>query len=116
MIQLLAQFLGLDRSFLLSSELAVTGKASELNLSICKEVGADIYVSGISGKDYLNLQEFANEKIEVIFQEFHHPIYMQQVEPFVPCMSVLDLLFNYGDKSLDVINGIGVPVIEDIFL
>jgi hypothetical protein len=30
-------------------------------------------------------------------------------------MSAIDLLFNYGTKSLDMLNGIGVPVMEELF-
>lgn len=36
-------------------------------------------------------------------------------EPFIPCMSVIDLLFNHGEKSLDIIKGVGVPVKDEVF-
>jgi len=93
----------------------VTGKGSDLILDLCRNLGAKRYLSGISGKDYLNLDDFKKEGIRVEFQEFHHPIYRQLYEPFLPTMSVIDLLFNHGNKSLDIINGIGVPVLEEVF-
>jgi hypothetical protein len=73
-------------------------------------------VSGVSGKDYLDLQKFSDSGIKVIFQEFYHPIYAQLHEPFIPCMSVIDLLFNYGDQSLEIISGRNVAVMEEVFL
>ena len=62
-----------------------------------------------------NIQDFEKSGIEVLFQEFHHPIYNQLYEPFIPCMSIADLLFNQGDKGLEIINGIGVKVMDEVF-
>ncbi|MBT6051505.1 MAG: WbqC family protein [Candidatus Scalindua sp.] len=101
-----------------SSELRVAGVGEKLVLDICKEVGADVYISGISGiggQGRSFESEFLKEGIKVVYQEFYHPIYKQQFEPFIPCMSIIDLLFNYGDKSLDVIKGIGVDKIDKFF-
>lgn len=116
LIRLLCNFLDIKTKFILASELNVCGKGSDLLLAICKKLDAERYLSGISGKEYLRVDDFAREGIKVEFQEFHHPIYNQLYEPFTPCMSIIDLLFNYGEKSLDVINGIGVPVMEEVFL
>lgn len=86
-----------------------------VNWHICKALNAKTYISGISGKEYLDETPFKKDNINVEYQEFHHPIYEQLYKPFVPLMSVIDLLFNYGEKSLDVINGVGVPVMKRIF-
>lgn len=115
-IKLILKLLSLKPEILKSSEMNITGGGSKLILNMCKNVGTDTYISGISGKDYLNLRDFKKAGIEVVFQEFHHPIYRQLYEPFIPCMSIIDLLFNYGEESLNVINGIGVPVMEELFL
>ena len=116
LIEILLGYLGVDVKIVKASDLSVKGKGSELILEICKEAGASTYLSGISGKDYLKTEDFRKEDIEIVYQEFHHPIYKQLHEPFMPCMSVIDLLFNHGDDSLDIINGIGVPVMDKIFL
>lgn len=108
--------LNIHTKIIFASDLDVTGTKSELNFNICKALGANTYISGISGRDYLDIQKFYNNGIEVVFQEFHHPIYKQLHEPFIPCMSVIDLLFNHGEKSLDIINGVGVPVMDKVFL
>ena len=38
-----------------ASELTVSGARSELLLAICQSVGADRYLSGISGREYLDV-------------------------------------------------------------
>ena len=43
------------------------------------------------------------EGIKLEYQHFEHPIYKQLWGDFIPYMSVIDLLFNEGDKSLDII-------------
>ena len=84
-------------------------------LQICQKLNADVYLSGISGKDYLEESRFTEQGIKVIYQEFYHPIYKQVYEPFMPCMSIIDLLFNHGDKSLDILKGIGVERMDTLF-
>lgn len=108
--------LGINAETVFASELGAEGKAGALILDICKKMKADSYVSGISGKDYLDLEAFKSAGISVTFQEFHHPIYSQLYEPFMPCMSVIDLMFNYGPESTNIINGRGVEVMAELFL
>ncbi|MBF0557351.1 MAG: WbqC family protein [Nitrospirae bacterium] len=115
LIKCLAGSLNITTDLIMASELNSKGSGSDLILSICKEVGSSSYVSGISGRNYLKLDEFETAGIDVEFQEFHHPVYKQLYGPFIPCMSVIDLLFNCGDKSLDIIKGIGVQVMEEVF-
>ncbi len=114
-IHYLLEQLGIQIKVLPASTLKPEGKKSDLILDICKKVGADTYLSGISGKEYLDESSFQRNGIPILYQEFHHPIYQQLYDPFIPCLSVVDLLFNYGDKSLDVIRGIGVETIEHLF-
>lgn len=78
-------------------------EATHRLVEICKHFGADAYLSGAHGRHYLDVDQFANEGIEVVFQEYHHPTYAQCFEPFVPNMSVVDLLFNVGPDALRVI-------------
>lgn len=116
LIEILFKFLGIKTKIIWASQLNLKDKGSDLILDICKKLNADEYISGISGKEYLRTEDFDKENIRVIYQEFHHPIYKQLYEPFLSCMSTIDLLFNYGEKSLDVIHGKGVSVMEEVFL
>jgi hypothetical protein len=72
-------------------------------LEICKLLKADTYISGAGGKHYLDVSLFEKDNIKVIFQEFEHPVYKQQYEPFIPFMSSIDLLFNYGPDSKKIL-------------
>ena len=98
-----------------SSVLGSTEEKGELMLDICRKVRATKYLSGISGKEYLDGNRFAQHNIKLEFQEFHHPIYKQIYEPFIPRMSAIDLLLNHGPASLDVIKGVGVETMDHIY-
>ena len=56
--------LNINTPLIKSSSLNVTGEKSELLANIVKEVGGDCYISGPSGKDYLDLNYFNNIKVE----------------------------------------------------
>lgn len=116
LIKLICGWLGKNLLYLKASELGVQGASSRMILDICKETGADTYLSGISGRDYLDEESFRKEKVAIRYQFFHHPVYTQIYRPFAPCMSVLDLLFNYGGESADIISGRYLPVMRSVFL
>ncbi|MBI3969361.1 MAG: WbqC family protein [Chloroflexi bacterium] len=100
----------------LASTIECSGAASDLLLSICQNVGATVYLSGISGRDYLELDDWARAGIEVRFQEFYHPVYRQCFEPFMPCMSSVDLLFNHGPDAHQVLLDRSTPRLGHVFL
>jgi hypothetical protein len=84
-----------------ASQLGVTGNQSDLLISICQAVGADSYVSGPGGRNYMDLDAFEAAGIEVKWQEFTAPVYTQrfpQVD-FIPNLSVVDALFNCGQET-----------------
>lgn len=43
------------------------------------------------------------KEIEIEFHHYLHPQYEQLYPPIVPYASVIDLMFNMGDRSLEVI-------------
>lgn len=115
-IEWLTNSFGIERLMLRSSELDVSGARSELLLAICKRVGATEYLSGISGREYLDVGLFESAGIAVRFQEFYHPIYRQRYEPFVPSLSSIDLLFNHGDASLAILESEEVSRLSTVLL
>jgi hypothetical protein len=88
--------LGITCQFVQASELPVSGRGPQLLLDICKYVGADTYLSGAFGRDYLDTAEFAREGVDVLFHEYEYPHYPQCHEGFIPFLSYLDLMFNHG--------------------
>lgn len=90
---------------LTASELGcnLTDEPTERLIDICKWVGSDRYLSGKDGINYLDIERFRKEGIEVIFQDFHSPVYDQLYGPFEPDLSIIDILFNHGKGSLEII-------------
>ena len=88
----------------LSSALGMSEyKSSGLIFEICRRVGANQYLCGPSGKDYLDLDQFKAAGIEIIWQEYKHPEYTQWRGKFIPYLSILDAIFNCGLNCRDII-------------
>jgi WbqC-like protein family len=85
-----------------SSEIGTAGKKDELVLNLCREMKAEVYLSGPLGRDYLREALFKEHSIEVCYHDYHHPTYQQAYPGFEPYMTALDLLFNAGPKSREV--------------
>jgi len=102
---LLIDLLNIEVDLLRSSNLEVNGRGSEKVLNICKSLEADTYISGQGGKDYLSLGNFGSAGINVVFQEYNYPEYTQlyMSQGFIPELSVVDLLFNCGPDSLEIL-------------
>lgn len=98
-IKLLMKELQIKTKTIFSSELGISEKGSDRILNICKKLGADVYLSGILGSDYLNLKNFEENRIKVQFQNFQHPVYEQYYKPFLPNMASIDLIFNEGKDA-----------------
>lgn len=110
-IRYLVDQFGLKTKIVTASELDVYEKGStSVLLSLCKSLGADIYLSGKFGKNYLDENQFEENNIKVKYQDFHHPIYQQLWGEFIANMSSIDLLFNCGESSLDIISKANIPV------
>jgi len=78
--------------------------SSDLILEICKKLKADVYLCGSSGKDYLNTEDFSKDGVHIEWQAFEHPTYNQPGDKFIPFLSSLDFIFNYGDQSANIFN------------
>ena len=69
----------------------------------CKIPGARKYIFGEQGKNYAELSKFKEASVEIFFQNYKHPKYYQQNSNFKYNMSIIDLIFNHGKKSLEII-------------
>lgn len=86
-----------------SSELQINSSGTKRLIEICQNVGATTYLSGILGKEYLDENLFKDAGIKIIYENFIHPIYKQLGNDFLPNMSIIDLLFNEGPNSGEII-------------
>lgn len=87
-----------------SSELKVGLSGSKKLLEICKKLGATTYLSGSSGTNYLDEQIFRDAGIEIIYENFISEKYRQLHGDFIPNLAFVDLLFNEGDNSKEVLS------------
>ena len=106
LITAICSILNLNPKFIKSSSLGeIESKRTEALIKMCKKVGANTYISGESGKSYLDVEMIENSGIKIIFQDFVHPVYRQfNNNTFQPYMSIIDLIFNYGKEGLKIIS------------
>jgi hypothetical protein len=79
------------------------GHKGDLILDMCHKLGAEVYIFGAQGKDYTDEVAFREAGITLIFQDYSHPVYPQLHGNFQSHLSIIDLLFNCGDDSLDIL-------------
>jgi len=92
-------FLGIDRVLVLASALGAKGTKSQLIIAQCKALGADAYLSGAGAKAYVDTLEFKDAGIELVFQEFKYPTYLQLHGDYIANLSVIDYLFCTGGRE-----------------
>jgi hypothetical protein len=105
-IRNICQILNINTKIILSSELdlnvEILGKTEEI-ISLCKSVGITHLYDAKGAESFIDASLFKKEDIILEFQEFEHPKYNQLWGDFVPYLSIIDLLFNEGEKSMDII-------------
>lgn len=86
-----------------SSDMSPTGTKSDLILELARATQATTYLSGPLGRAYLDEAEFGRRGIRVAYHDFNHPTYTQAWPGFVSHVAALDLLFNHGPASRDIL-------------
>lgn len=86
-----------NTEFMFSGSFSNKGNKEELIINLCKAVGGNIYFSGIGAKDYQSTEEFIKNGIEIIYQDFKHPVYNQINENFESGCAGFDLPLNDGN-------------------
>lgn len=114
LIRQVVSLLGIDKSFIKSSDLSVTGKAETYNLAICVNLGATHYLSGTGGSAYQNNSEFLNSGIELkvlnskkLLETYFQELNINQINL---SNSIIELLMYFKDLKLlaDFINEIKI--------
>ena len=88
-----------------ASDYSFEGRKSDLVLDMCKKLKAKQIIFGENGKHYVDINSFEKDNIKIIFQDYSHPEYKQcfQKNGFLSHLSIIDLLFNEGNRSKDII-------------
>lgn len=96
--------LGVKCEIVRSSEIGAGGSKVDLIVDICRRLGADGYISPLGSKEYIDENNvFKKEKIKLAYHNYIHPEYRQLWGDFIPYLSVIDLIFNEGGNSLEII-------------
>ncbi|MEO0652828.1 MAG: WbqC family protein [Planctomycetota bacterium] len=107
LLEVLCGQLGIQTPLRRTSTLAVEGAKTERLIAVCRAVGATAYLANDRSSDYLQLERFAEAGIEIEYQGYAHPEYVQRSRgrelPFLSHLSVLDLIANQGEDALSVI-------------
>jgi len=75
------------------------GKTARL-VDLCRQAGADIYVTGPTAKSYLQEELFRQAGIGLKYMDYSgYPVYNQLYAPFVHEVSIIDLIFNTGPQA-----------------
>jgi|ERR1700683_223499 len=99
----LLNVLGIRTKLYFSSQMRASGKKDELVLNLCRELEATVYLSGPLGRNYLREELFDEHKIAVRYDDYHHPAYSQVYPGFETYMAAIDLLFNAGPASREIL-------------
>jgi hypothetical protein len=86
-----------------ASDYSFKGAKSDLVLDMCVQLKADVYIFGAQGRDYADVESFRVRGVEPHFQDYRHPRYRQLHGEFQPYMSIIDLLFNEGPRSREIV-------------
>jgi len=104
-MEMLRALLAVRTKMEFSSANPVEGTASLRLVNLCRKFGADTYLAGAGGRDYMDLRLFEKAGIKVLFQDFVCPVYAQPGGGFIPNLSALDLAFNAGEDAADILKG-----------
>jgi hypothetical protein len=108
------QYLEIECRFVRASELAVDGVGEPLLIDICKKLGADTYVSGSLGRNYIDPHVWQENHIRLLFHDYEYPQYSQLHGKFLPWMSFIDLFMNCGKKSREIISYDGSETLKKL--
>lgn len=99
-IKLICRLLDIETKILTSQELGAQGKKDDKVIDICHSIGADHYISGPAAKDYIVKEKFEKAGIVLEYKDYSgYPEYKQLWGDFNHYVSVIDLIFNCGEKA-----------------
>jgi hypothetical protein len=98
-IEMIQQALGIETKLVYASELPATGKSSQLLCELVQAVGGTTYLSGPSGRAYLEEDVFAEQGIKLEYHQFDFFPYPQRFGEFASGLSALDYLFHVPEST-----------------
>ena len=103
LIRLFTNYLKLDTKFYLSSNLNVSGNKDDKLINLLKKLNSNHYISPPGSKSYIDQKKFVQENIKIEFFGYKINNYYNNNQEFVEGLSILDLIFNKGQDSVNFI-------------
>lgn len=107
----ICSYLGIQTPIFFSSDIpkSYSDKNNRI-IEICKYFdGVDLLYDGKSAQNFIDLDLFNNNGIQVIFQDYIQVHYKQLWGPFLPYASSLDAMMNCGKDARKVLLGSPIP-------
>ncbi len=98
-LDLLEDLLDIHTPRMISSNMDPQGASTEMLVDLLKKAGVTRYLSGQGARAYMDEKLFEDAGIEVVWQNFTHPVYPQLHGPFLPMLSSIDAIFNCGAEG-----------------
>ncbi len=92
--------LEIDSEISASADFELADEPTERLVSICRQAGADRYLTGPSARAYLDEARFRRDGIDVSYMDYSgYPEYPQLHPPFEHAVSIVDLLVHTGPDA-----------------
>jgi hypothetical protein len=99
-LRVLCEKLGIRTRIISSRDLKARGSPTERLVNICREIGANIYLSGPSAKAYIDEGVFAKSAVGLEWMDYSsYARYSQLHGPFAHGVTILDLILNEGPEA-----------------
>jgi hypothetical protein len=106
LINTIMKYLDISTVTPLSWAIPKAGDKIQRLIDIIKYCGGATFIEGAAGRDYIDTDTFKQEGIDVVFQDYQHPVYEQRYGDFVSHLSIIDLIFNCGkEETLRILKG-----------
>src|SRR5487761_1012706 len=103
-VKKIMEWLGIRIPVVRESELHVKGSGTDRLINACKAIGANTYVSGKGGKNYMDESLFEKNNLKLEYQSYAPKPYPQRFsKSFIPDLSIIDALFNLGPDTFEII-------------
>jgi hypothetical protein len=106
MLRTLAAMAGITTKITRSTDYAFdrTLTAEPRVIALCQAAGADTYLSGPAGSDYLQPAAFNEAGLELEYIDYSgYPQYKQSHQEFEHAVSIVDTLVHVGDETIDML-------------
>jgi hypothetical protein len=102
-ITYILDFLGIETRIVLMSELGMSGKGMPSIIDICKFLGATQFLVQSSALAYYDPLQFQSAGLELVSFKKPEYIYPQMWGDYIANLSILDMMFNCGAKTRDIV-------------